>query len=515
MPLPTPNSGHRALRVTLRAKLLIAVVSVAIVMGAVLLGYFGPHAERSFLNRSEALIERSSESMSELAQSHNIASQRILADLIHHSTDARRSALQDIPLLLYGGDVNKIRGAIEKQDTARAARLRKNVDVLGRELERRTDRNIEQHVSALSADQREISRVFGADLRSSYLVLSAGMLGVLLVLLVLGLDRSIVRPVHELRKATRQVAAGDLSVEFRNKPRDELGDLAGDFAAMVERLRSSREEIRSKNEELERWNTTLQEEVERKTRHLEQALANLKATQHKLVHADKMAAVGTLAGGIAHEFNNLIGGIRGCVSDALVDEHDAERREPLEVAMRATQRAASITEKLLRFARPRMEGLERVALSDLVTEVVDLVEPQARRQDVGVEVRVPDDLTVVVDSGEIHQVFLNLLTNALQAMPSGGSLVVDASRTDDDVEIRFTDTGVGIAADRMGHIFDPFYSSKTEPGRSTEAGSGLGLSVSFGIVEAHGGTLGVESEPGRGSTFTVTLPVNGPARTET
>jgi two-component system NtrC family sensor kinase len=249
--------------------------------------------------------------------------------------------------------------------------------------------------------------------------------------------------------------------------------------------------------------------VGRKTRHLEDALLHLRTVQHELLQADKMASIGTLAGGIAHEFNNLIGGIRGCIADALEDETAAHRREPLEVALRATARATAVTDKLLRFARPRVEGPKAVSLRALVAEVVDLVEPQARHQGVALQTDVDEQLTAVVDANEMHQVFLNLLTNALQAMPEGGRLVIDGARDGDVAKVRVADTGVGIEPGEIDHVFDPFY-SKSRDHHGAHRGTGLGLSVSYRIVEAHGGVLSVESASGRGSTFTVALPVEGP-----
>lgn len=515
MTAPRTRVSEPRRSVTLRAKLSIATLALSAVMLASLLAYFGPHAERSFVAGSENLIAKSADTMSGMARSHVANSRAVLVELIRHSADTRRRALLDMPLTLYGGDVERMRAAIDKEDSARADRHLSNVRVLGRELERRAAAEIDAHVKKMTAEQEEMTAAFGADLSASCLLLSGGLLAVLIVFLGVGLERLVVRPVHQLRQATRRVAAGDLEVEIDASSSDELGDLAGDFAAMVEQLRASRDEIREKNEKLESWNQTLQQEVERKTRHLEDALEHLRTVQHELAQADKMASVGTLAGGIAHEFNNLIGGIRGCIGDALQDDRSPQRREPLEVALRATERATAVTEKLLRFARPRIEHAEEVSLGDLIHDVVDLVEPQARHLGVAIETVIPSQLAAVVDSNEMHQVFLNLLTNALQAMPGGGRIVVEASRNDGGgLAIRVTDTGVGIAPGEIDHVFDPFYTSKNCERDPARRGTGLGLSVSYRIVEAHGGLLSVDSRPGGGSTFTVSLPAAGPRRAE-
>ncbi|MCA8944262.1 MAG: HAMP domain-containing protein [Planctomycetes bacterium] len=493
-------------RVGLRAKLVLATAVVALVMGTFLFGFLGPSTRQDYLERSEALIASGARAMRELAESDNTASLGVLTDVIEHSAEARRRALLDLPLELYDGKPERVRAAIEAHDASQAKRLVDNVRVLGRELSRRSEQRIGAHVAELTDHQATDSHAFASEVRTSYLLLSGGTLVALIVLLGFGLDRLIVRPVHRLRQASRRVAAGELTVEIDRDVRDEVGDLARDFAMMLDRLRASEQEIRDKNAQLEDWNQRLQHEVEAKTSHLEHALADLRSTQRELAHADKMAAIGTLAGGIAHEFNNLIGGIRGCVEDALEGESSADKREPLEVARRATDRAAAITQKLLRFARPRIEGRETIGLRDLVTEVLELVEPQARRQSVETEWHVDPDLRVVVNSGEMHQVLLNLLTNALESMPAGGRLTVEALRSGDRAEIRVIDTGTGIPTDQLPHVFDPFFTSKDGEAAGSRVGAGLGLSVSFGIVEAHGGTLRAESRPGEGSTFRITLP---------
>src|SRR5690606_23081858 len=157
------------------------------------------------------------------------------------------------------------------------------------------------------------------------------------------------------------------------------------------------------------WNDTLAREVARKTEHLERALEDLRRTQRGLVHAAKMASVGTLAGGIAHEFNNVIGGIRGCAVEALEDETDPERRETLEVIVRAASRGATITEQLLRFARQRVQRIEQIDVAAVLGESLRLAEPSARRAGVRLVTAIPDSLTARADAGALHQVFLNLL----------------------------------------------------------------------------------------------------------
>ncbi len=495
----------RRARFPLAWKLSVALVAGVLAMLAALVLLVGPHTTRAFLASADALVARGADEMRRLARADAGQSRDILLEVIEHTTDARRRDLADLPLSLYVGDPARLREAVLDQDSARGARLRGNADLLGREMEQRAMARIDEQVARISAEQADMGRRFASDLRTSYLALAGGVLGVFVILLGFGTWRVVVRPIRELRRATRAVTVGDYDVHVDAGRNDEVGALAADFAEMVRQLRESREE-------LQRWNETLESEVARKTEHLESALDDLRRAQRQLVHAAKMASLGTLAGGVAHEFNNVIGGIRGCAAEALADETDEDRREPLEVILRAANRGAAVTEQLLSFARRRIGAMEPVSVGEILDEATRLVEPQARRHDVALSLRRDGDLECVADAGALHQVFLNLLTNALQAMPRGGRLDVAAERRADAVVVRVSDTGVGIPPERIEQVFDPFFTSRDGADDGARVGTGLGLSVSYGLVEAHDGRIEVESEVGRGTTFTVTLPVGGPKR---
>jgi signal transduction histidine kinase len=218
-----------------------------------------------------------------------------------------------------------------------------------------------------------------------------------------------------------------------------------------------------------------------------------------------MASIGTLASGIAHEFNNLIGGIRGCAKELRAGETDAGRVETLDVMLRATERAANVTRQLLRFARRSVENIADVDVAQVLGEALGLVEPEARRRRVAVERTFGDGLVLRGDADGLHQVFLNLFTNALRAMPQGGVLSVTAMREGDEIAVAVADNGVGIAPEHLERVFEPFFTSQIR-GDGQERGTGLGLSVSYGIVTAHGGRMAVTSRLGAGTTFTVRLP---------
>jgi two-component system NtrC family sensor kinase len=410
--------------------------------------------------------------------------------------------LGDLPLMLYAADAEALRREILVRDARRSARQQANVALLTREMERRSRREIDAHLALLRREQEALSRSFAATLRQSFLTFTGGFGVLLLVLLGAGLHHVVIRPIRELRAATRSVAAGHLPPRVA-PPRpvelhDEVDALAAGFAAMIEQLGASRAEVESKTRQLEALNADLQEEVGRQSR--------------QLVHAAKMASIGTLAGGVAHEFNNLIGGIQGCAREALACQTiGAGAREPLEIILRATHRAAHITQQLRQFAHPHIEARREVSVARLLHEVLELSAPQARRQGVTVQRDIDGDpLSVLGDPGGLHQVFLNLVTNALQAMPGGGQLTAAAHGFADRVVVTIADTGVGIAHDDLDHVFEPFFTRKGDAEDPGLRGSGLGLSVSYGIVEAHAGRLEVRSEPGAGTLFTTTLPTRPP-----
>lgn len=255
-----------------------------------------------------------------------------------------------------------------------------------------------------------------------------------------------------------------------------------------------------------------QEESRRNRELATQATAlveQLRAHQDELVRSSKLAALGTFAAGIAHEFNNLLAAILGYAQLALSTDDVAEKNEALEVAMRACLRGRSITSGLLTFARRRDPRRETCNLADLVAETVTLVQREFAKVNVTIEQRLQSVPTVVCDSGQIAQVLINLLTNARDAMAGqqGGRIEINLSATTNSVEIAVTDTGSGIPAELLPHIFQPFTTTKGALGGSTTAGTGLGLAISHGIIERHGGSIRVCSTVGQGTTMTVSLPV--------
>ena len=487
----------------LQAKLLVALLVLAALLLAMLLGIVAPSTLRAFRERSDSIVGRMTTAMEQLATRDNETSREVLVALVDHTTDARSRMLEDLPVDVYGGDIGRIRQAILEADAARREQLRSNARVLGSEMETRAAAQIRAELDRMRAEQELLTEAFAEELRTQNMLLVGAALAASLLVLGLGLYQFVVRPARALRSATRLVASGDLQPPPLSASGDELGQLAADFATMVSQLREARAE-------LTRLNRSLEDEVARKTAHLEQALADLRATHDQLLQAGKMASIGTLAGGIAHEFHNLVGGIRGCTVEVLKDERDPLRRETLEVVLRAADRATGIVRQLQRFSRRSVDRIDDVDVATVLDDACRLVEPEARRRSVAVARAYAPGLRLRGDGDALHQVFVNLLTNALQAMPRGGTLTVRGNTEAGRVHVEVADTGVGIDPADLPRVFEPFFTRRDQNESGSEPGSGLGLSVSYGIVSAHGGTMAVQSKRGTGTTFALQLPVQGP-----
>jgi two-component system, NtrC family, sensor kinase len=214
-----------------------------------------------------------------------------------------------------------------------------------------------------------------------------------------------------------------------------------------------------------------------------------------------------MAAGIAHELNNPLTSVTGFAELALDDiPKDSETRKDLEIVMREAVRARNVVRRLLDFARQSESERARASLNEVVDDVVALSRHLIHTSGVALRLDLEENLPwVLVDVNQMKQVLLNLIHNALQAMPAGGELIISTTSTfrnsRDWVIVSVCDTGVGIPKLDQARIFEPFYTTK-----GNEGGTGLGLSVTYGIITDHGGQIDVESQPGAGSKFTVWLP---------
>jgi two-component system NtrC family sensor kinase len=338
---------------------------------------------------------------------------------------------------------------------------------------------------------------------------------ILLLALILAalLRRNVIRPVHALVDGTRRIAQGDLEHRLPATAPDEMGELARSFNAMAQALSQARADVQGVLE-------TLEQRVQERTRALQSA-------QTQLLQAEKLASLGRLSASVAHEINNPLMGIlayaklMGRQLGALRSDQPVvlTTLQRLALIERETQRCSTIVHNLLDFARQRGPVLESVKVQTLLDETLSLIANRLTLQNIKV-VRAVETVSLVrADFGQLRQAVLNILINACDAMPDGGTLRIDARdvqlrgrgnvdatqavphglRPPDGVEIAVTDTGHGIAPDDLSKIFEPFFTTK-------EAGTGLGLSVVHGIVQNHGGTVTVESQVSVGTTVILRLP---------
>lgn len=331
------------------------------------------------------------------------------------------------------------------------------------------------------------------DLRNRVMATFTGIAGlcvaVLLALLWL-VSATITRPLLNMVKATDTIAKGDLSHRVEIGSHDETGLLAASFNRMTESLAQA-------NENLEQWGRMLERRVEERTSELREA-------QNALVQSQKLASLGKMAAGVAHEINNPLTSISINAHLLLEDRGpDDADRDALTLIAEETARCAQIVKGLLEFSRQTPTEATDADINDIVERTIQLLEKQASVRNVKIVKDLNKSLPlIVIDKNKMQQVVSNLVINACEAMPDGGTLTIVTAPSADQrqIVIRVADTGVGIPKSNMDQLFDPFFTTKSH-------GTGLGLAVSYGIVHQRGGTIDVESEVGKGSIFTVKLPV--------
>lgn len=239
-------------------------------------------------------------------------------------------------------------------------------------------------------------------------------------------------------------------------------------------------------------------------KHIENQLQEIQDLQSQLIQVEKMASIGQLAGGIAHELNNPLGSILG-FSQLVVREtnDDDPRKQDLHRIERAAYRCKKIIESLLSFARQRDADFKEVNLLHVLTETLALCENQLGKSRIEIHREIPPELPGILgDANQLQQVFTNLIVNAIDAMPRGGKLTLSVREMlPGRLELRFSDTGEGIDPENVRKIFDPFFTTK-EVGK----GTGLGLSIAYGIVKKHNGEIKVQSAKGSGTTFILEFP---------
>jgi hypothetical protein len=356
-----------------------------------------------------------------------------------------------------------------------------------------------------------------------------------LVLIIFGsflLSRILVKPIKDLVQLTRKISEGDFSQKIEVTSKNEIGQLIGSFNRMIERLRAN------------------QESLENYLESLESAHNQLKQAQEELIRTEKLASIGRFAAGVAHEVGNPLGAILGYTSILQKDGMDREEsKDYLKRIEKEIERINQIVRELLNFARPSKFEITDVKINKVIESTLSLLSYQKDFKNIETQLNLQPDLPMIKgDESQLSQVFINIILNAIDAMPNGGMLSIQTkihfmenmavdrlqriyprrrrsdpmesdyshlrmadpfaallkkfSEGDRLVQIRISDTGIGIKKEDLENIFDPFFTTK-----APDKGTGLGLSISLRIVESLGGEIKVESEEGKGTTFEVYFPV--------
>lgn len=310
------------------------------------------------------------------------------------------------------------------------------------------------------------------------------------------LANNIAKPLIRLRNLTQAVAAGDLSQSIALKRSDEIGELANAFDTMTLHLRERTEEA-----------ARLYAETLQRNRELAEINARLESTQQQLIQSEKLAAVGHLTAGIVHDVKNPFAVIMG-MAEVLADDDrlDETMKHGLKVIRESAVKGNNIVSDLLKFSRQSQPEMRVLDLRETVQTALRLTAYLTRRFIQQIEI--PETpVMVMYDAQQIEQVLINMIHNAVQSMPNKGTLRIALENLGETARISIQDTGCGIPPEYIMRIFDPFFTTKPEG-----EGTGLGLSVSYGIIANHRGRIDVESEVGVGTVFRVTLPISQPAK---
>lgn len=314
-------------------------------------------------------------------------------------------------------------------------------------------------------------------------------------LLCLILYNIVTKPLSFLVEGMNRLSKGDMDYRIRIRSKDEIGLLADSFNSMAE-------ELKQYKEKMENWTKTLEEEVQKKT-------AEIVKAQEQLINAEKLASLGRMAAGVAHELNSPLTGIVtfGHLMLKRLPPENVQDIEDIKIIIEQAERCSKIVRGLLGFSRRTVAEKTSVDINKLIENTLLMVKNQAKFHNIVFKLDLDDSLPLIMsDSNQLQQVFLNLLINAADAMEERGDIYIASRTIERDgnkfVEIEFSDTGPGIPEDIQDKIFEPFFTTKP-----VGTGTGLGLSVSYGIIKKHEGHILVKSELGKGASFFVQIPI--------
>jgi signal transduction histidine kinase len=334
--------------------------------------------------------------------------------------------------------------------------------------------------------------------QTGLLVQRASIIFAASALLILGLSYwvigTVTHPIKVLEEAVVSLADGDFNKTLVSDRTDEIGRLITGFNRMAGRLKKAYSDLEGR--------------VKASNKELETAYQTLKQRQEQLIRSEKMAALGQLSAGLAHEIRTPLTSIKIFIQSLEKEiDLDENQKEDFRIIRKEIDRIDENVTRFLNFARPEEPLFQRVDIRALMMDTINLLAPKIKSSGIRLDISLPEELPPVEgDPKQLGPVFLNLILNAVEAMPGGGALRIDSTIKDhfeghkQALQLLFQDTGGGISEKDRPYLFDPFFTTK-------ERGTGLGLSIVYSIVQKHNGQIEVRSEPGKGASFILTLPV--------
>jgi two-component system NtrC family sensor kinase len=369
------------------------------------------------------------------------------------------------------------------------------------------------------ASSSDEARSYLSKKKDRTLILTFSSIFVILMTITLLFGRLVGNPIQKLVEAMSRAEKGDLEAEATLRSRDELGELGRHFNRMLKTIRETHEQniqllsrVHQFNEELSRKVEAATSELAKRNEELKLLNEALFETQRELGQSEKLAALGQVTAMMAHQIGTPLNSISGYIQLMLQEENlTSTDRDRLKIIESQLDRLADSVKKMLSFTRQPKPQARFLDVNGILEELIHLSEPWLHARNVQISSQLTSDLPLILgDPTHLQTVFLNLITNAIDAMPNGGLLTIKTrqvapqqlSQNGEWLEISISDTGIGITEETKKRIFDPFFTTK-----KVGEGTGLGLAICDKIVKEHFGRLDIQSEVGKGSTFSVLLPV--------
>ncbi|MBP1698018.1 MAG: ATP-binding region ATPase domain protein, partial [Deltaproteobacteria bacterium] len=345
----------------------------------------------------------------------------------------------------------------------------------------------------LSINQGHMNHYIGQQNPRFLLLFGLIALGIIVSSLI-AVRKVFLNPIKSIQKGAQAIENGDFKYQIPVKSKDELGALAENFNTMAQTLQRYFKELEERNQQLR--GQFLKDAMEKKE------------DEMRLIMTERLAALGEMASGIAHEINNPLATISAC-TEALLNRMEKEKigsilfENYLRIIQEEIDRCQNITHRMLSFVRKRGDGQQNVEINEILDKTLEMVNFQGRLKGVDVLRHYQEEVPVIcANEGDLRQVFLAIIANAVDAMEGEGTLVIETGTAGNSISVKISDTGPGIPPHLVDRIFDPFFTTKSEKG-----GTGFGLSVADKIIKENHGKIDVTSEEGKGTTFTITLPI--------